>query len=371
MSRLLLLLLTLPLLLGCTVSADGNDDGGPCSDADSAGEVQLSGLAYVDADLTDASIHDSSFDAEADAPVAGARVQLFSADGVSEGTSCEGGDFQFGGLEDGIYVLAPELDAEGKCMQRNCTSRFPDALEDGAVKIVTMGDSVPVVGDDVRFPARLATLLDPLADIDNTNVAVGGSLSTEWLPGTSHFENRLAPEVEDADVVLISVGGNDILASLDASALQDPEGTVADTKDLVEQIADNVLATIEGIREINPDIDVVYCIYVDYGQAAMFPWGIIGNMVGQEAITDVLKTARDRLSIEEDILIADLFGASHGLTDPLDDYLSDSLHFNDRGHTFYAEEIFMTLGGALLGDSPLGGQPRSDIGLNKTWSLSE
>jgi lysophospholipase L1-like esterase len=370
MSRSALLLLsTLPLLFACTAGGGDDDDAPTCSDGSSFDDVQLSGLAYIDADSGDATIHDNSFDSGADTPIAGRSVRLFGADGITEGTSCEGGDFHFGDLSSGAYVLAPELDVDGNCMQRNCTQRFPEALTEGAVKIVTMGDSVPVVGHDELFPARLALLLGDLADIDNTNVAVGGTVSSQWLPGTSNFENRLAPELPDADVVVMSIGGNDIMANLDAGALQDPDAAVEQTYVIVAQIAENVRNTVAAMRDINPDIDVVYCIYVDYGQAAIFPWGIVANLVGQDEITSVLRTARESLSVEEGILIADLFGASHSLDDPLDDYLYDSLHFNDRGHTLYAEEVFMTLGGALIGDSPLGGQPRSDLGLAPSWSL--
>ena len=288
---------------------------------------------------------------------------------MASGTSCEGGDFHFGDLDDGSYVVAPELDVDGNCLQRNCAQRFPEAVQEGAVKIVTMGDSVPVVGDNTLFPSRLATLLGSLADVDNVNVAVGGTVSSQWLPGTSNFESRLAPELSDADVVVMSIGGNDIMGSLDAGALSDPEGAVEDTYELVEDIADNVRAMVEAMRDINPDLDIIYCIYVDYGQASVFPWGIVGNIVGAEAITDVLRTARASLAVEEGILLADLFGASHELEDPLDDYLYDALHFNDRGHTLYAEEIFQTLGGALIGDSPLGGEPRSPLGDEQSWSL--
>jgi lysophospholipase L1-like esterase len=369
--KFLFVLPTLSLLAGCGV-IDNNDDDDDlaCSDGETLEEVQLSGRLYVDTDGEDASIHDSSFDEDTDSPLPGISIDLFGADGTQTGSSCDSGEFSFGDLDPGSYVLSPDLDIDGNCMQRNCTRRLPQALEEGAVKIVTMGDSVPVVGHNTLFPARLASLLEDLADIDNTNVAVGGTISTQWLPGTSNFESRLAPELPDADIVVMSIGGNDIMQSLDASALQDPEGTIESTYELVEQITENVRDTVTAMRDINPNIDVVYCIYVDYGQASTFPWGLVSNLVGQEAITEVLKTARESLSVEEGILIADLFGASHQLDDPLDEYLYDALHFNDRGHTLYAEEIFMTLGGFVIGDGPLGGQARANIGSTPSWSVA-
>ncbi len=176
------------------------------------------------------------------------------------------------------------------------------------------------------------------------------------------------PELDDADVVVISLGGNDLLGTMDASAITDPEGALENAYEVVAEVSENVLTIVEEIREHNDDIDVVYALYVDYGQATVMPWNFVSGLVGAEAITELLATARTSLPPESGILIADLFEASHNLED-LDSYLADALHFNNLGHTFYAEEVFKTLGGVLVGDSPLGGEPRSPLGLSQDFSF--
>ena len=117
------------------------------------------------------------------------------------------------------------------------------------------------------FPSRLATLIGDLADVDNRNVAVPGSLSTQWVPGTGYFEDKVKPNVADADVIIISVGGNDITSSLDISALQNIDKAIEDTYQLVSDIVENIRSMATEIRSINPDVDIVYCLYVDYGTA--------------------------------------------------------------------------------------------------------
>ena len=85
----------------------------------------------------------------------------------------------------------------------------------------------------------------------------------------------------------------------------------------------------------------------------------------------MLESARETDTRDYDALLADLFGATYELDSSLDDYLYDSLHFNDRGQTFYAEEVFMALGGVLVGPSPLGGEPRTPLGLTRSYSFSQ
>ena len=63
-----------------------------------------------------------------------------------------------------------------------------------------------------------------------------------------------------------------------------------------------------------------------------------------------------------------MFGAAQGL--PLGDYLYDQLHFNDLGQTLYAEEVFTTLGGVLLGPNPLGETGTTPLGLSRNYGLS-
>ncbi len=79
------------------------------------------------------------------------------------------------------------------------------------------------------------------------------------------------------------------------------------------------------------------------------------------------KTARNSVPPEENVLLVDVFGASQDL--PVDDYLYDALHFNDLGQTLYTEEIFLTLGGVLIGPTPLSSTDRTPLGTERSYGL--
>ena len=362
----------LPSVLGCGPGGLGGDSGLPvasCDTVQATSDAAVSGRLYFDQDSADRSVYAAGYDSESDTPIGARSLRLLGQESDQTEESCADGSYAFNDLEDGVYVLRPDA-VDADCLQKNCPTRFPEAIAEGKVKIVTMGDSVPVVGDSSVFPKRVKTLFSSLATIKNKNVAVSGSLSTQWLPGTNYFENRLAPELEDADVVVMSIGGNDILNSLGLDALADPEATVEKVRTLIQEISDNVLETSDAIQEINPDLDVLYCLYVNYGSANISPWNIVNAVAPEGAMEELMSGARDTIGSDENIILVDLFGASLEL-DNLDAYLYDALHFNDKGHTFYAEEVFKALGGVLIGESPLEGEPRSPIGTHKNWSFSQ
>jgi lysophospholipase L1-like esterase len=329
---------------------------------------------YTDSNANDVSTYAGGFEPGSDDPTEGVTAELLGLDaGSGTATSCSDGQLGFADLEDGVYLVVPSF-PEGVCSQKNCPARLPIAIREGEVKIVTFGDSVPVVGDAPFFPERLADLMAPLATIDNQNVAVGGTVSDNWLPGTPHFENRLAPHIDDADVILISLGGNDLLAFLQTKVnniqeiLNNLEAVLEEVRQEIERVVENIFTTVAAIRERNPNVDIVYLLYADYSLATSNQlWSAVNGFVGAEVVHDVLETARDGIPPDENVVLVDVFGATEGL--PLDDYLFDALHFNDRGQTLYAEEIFQTLGGVLVGPSPLGGDPRTPLGAERSYGV--
>jgi lysophospholipase L1-like esterase len=326
----------------------------------------VNGYVYSDLDFNDRSMYASEM-TDGDEAISGAEITLYGAGEPIATHSCDDGSWGVSELEDGHYLAAIESE-DGLCGQHNCPSRLPRAIEEGQLDILTLGDSVPVTGDRPFFPSRLKDLLDPITSVNSVNVAIGGTLSDDWLPDGEYFNDLVAPNLEETDVVVISVGGNDILGSIDASALADPDGAVEDVRDLIADTGLNVIAISEGIRAINPDVDVVFCLYVNYELATISPWDLLPLVIEPGVFAGLLEEARDELFLGQDIILVDLFGASFEL-DNLDDYLFDALHFNDYGHTFYAEEVFKALGGVLVGDNPLSGDPRTPLGLERSWSF--
>jgi lysophospholipase L1-like esterase len=351
---------------------EGQQAAGEAVSEDDLSGTYVYGRSYYDADGSDESTYAASYDADNDDAVVGQEIRLIGASGTQTTSTDASGSFAFDDLADGAYVLAADH-PEGGCKQRNCIGRFAQAIEEGSLTMVTFGDSVPKVGDAPMFPSRLASLIGDLAEVDNRNVAVPGSISTQWLPGTNFFENELRPNIADADVIIVSVGGNDItqnLGTLGPEVLMDIQGAIDDTYELVTEIVENIREIATEIRSVNPDVDIVYCLYVDYGTASMMPWGLASTFLPAGTVTGVLESARSQVPDDENIILADLFGASLLIDVPLDDYLYDALHFNDDGQTFYAQEVFQSLGGVLVGDSPLGGSPSTPLNTRPSFSYS-
>ncbi|MEZ4464951.1 MAG: SGNH/GDSL hydrolase family protein [bacterium] len=343
------------------------DAGGPPPPVvGSCGAGQVTGWLYEDADGADETRYAAA--REDDDPPVKQAFQVLTPEGPRAVQPCDDGSYAVDGLPAGPALVVPPADA-GRCSRRNCPAGFAAAVAAGSAVVVTMGDSIPVVGDRPLFPSRLVTLFDGLAEIDSRNVAVAGSTSPEWLPGQPNFERRLLPEVADADLVIISIGGNDILAYMSNPALlANVPMAIAGAKDLVVEIVGRVRLIMQAIREVNPDVDILYCLYPDYTQATTHQlWGLAGRLIGAGTMREVLETALAAIPDDEDLLVADMLNAFAGLDVGL--YLYDALHFNDLGQTRYAEEIFMALGGVLLGPSPLGGEPRSPLGAEQTYGF--
>lgn len=342
-----------------------------CHPAAEVTGAAITGVIYYDEDLNDESAFAMGLEPETDTPIAERSVTLLGVAGERQAVTCEEGDFGFSDLEDGVYVVAPDKPNKVQpCASKNCPRGFLDAVRTGHVKIVTFGDSIAVVGDKPFFPSRLQTLFGPLVEIENVNVAVGGSTSPQWLPGSSFLKNRVMPHLGDADLLVVTLGGNDLLHymnSLGPAALSDIPGTLQGAHLLVGQIMENMLDIVSAIRDVNPDLDIVYCLYPNYGQATTTnPWNLVHAFLGPEVFLSLLDAARAAVPLDGGIHLADMFGAFEGLD--LDEYLYDALHMNHAGATLYAETVFTTLGGVLVGPSPLEGG-HTPLGLDKSFSL--
>ena len=121
---------------------------------------------------------------------------------------------------------------------------------------------------------------------------------------------------------------------------------------------------------VNSDADVAFLLYMNYSQATGDPiWNTVGAVLGRETLTDVLVQARNNFPEDDpNLMLIDLFGRVDG--EDITGYLSDPLHMNDQGHILYAEEIFRTMGGVLLGPSPLGDDGNTPIGLRRRFGVT-
>ena len=330
--------------------------GGACTTAAPSGTAVL-GQLYVDMDQSERSLWDGGSFAAPDEGIEGRTVTLYGPGGTVETTTCADGTFGFGDLNGRSYVTAVAWEEGDLCRTRNCQGGLAAGLDRGRVKIVTLGDSVPVVGDAPFFPQRLADMLEPFAEVENVNIAVGGTTSADWVPGTPNFDQRFEPHIDSADIVIVSVGGNDFLQYANG-AFSNPSEAIAGFPDFVREVMGRVLLVKDTVAVRNPGADLVYLLYPDYSQSQTWAdqFGFAISVI-QGLVADALEQILDELGPEEDVLMVDFYGYFRDTGLNLDAHLYDMLHFNDAGQQIYAERIFEVLGGVSIVDE-IGTSPR-------------
>lgn len=348
-------LLWLAALGGASACGSGGLAEPECDRSWSERPPAVSGHIYRDGDGSDDSLYACGYD-RADRYLEGLEVGLRGRNGQWSTTTCHDGSFGFGGLEAGLYQVQPRLAAGALVTTANRPTRLPAALDAGHLHVLAIGDSLPVEGDAVRFPERLAERLEALAAVTLDNVAVGGSTSEDWLPDGRYFDERIEPLIAQADLVLVSLGGNDILEWADAKfSAGDFDDIEAEFDALLAAVLDNVLTIVHALRRHNPDVDVLYLVYPNY--AVSQRWA---EWVGpfQDYVSDMLAAGIERMRAEiapaERIGLIDIYGAVTERELALDPLLADELHFNAAGHALVADEALKTLAIARIGAEPLG-----------------
>jgi len=304
-------------------------------------------------------------------PVAGLNISLRSV-GAPTRTSMTSADgtFSFDGLKTGRYFVSADVRDDIRCNSNNLARRTPAAIEEGALTIMTFGDSLPHYGPQPWFPTVLKTLLDPFATVTNNNIAVPGSESADWLAGGRHY-NTLKSHVAAADLVVFSLGGNDLGNFLNDFINVSPEELIAnldvylaalDAKIL--EVAGNLETIAKDVHARNPSADIVWVVYVNYAWNDYWrPYlgdyaGIVRDLLGEK-----LEDIRFLMSRVEDLMLVDLFAAIPG--EDVAGLMSDELHFNAAGHARCAEELFMLLGGVTVGATP-----EFSAGLDRQFGLA-
>ncbi|MED6309396.1 MAG: SGNH/GDSL hydrolase family protein, partial [Pseudomonadota bacterium] len=255
-----------------------------------------------------------------------------------------------------------------RCSTANCPSRFAKAVAEGRpVKVLVVGDSICVIGNGPLFPQKFKQLFAGLAQIDIINGCRAGSTSPEWVPGRPLFRQALGPHIASSDLLVVSLGGNDILAFVNrylnsVGLPSDVAGAVDMARGVVDNVITNLRAMIVEARMMNPTVDIVYLLYLDYSRSQSNQmWRFVVSYLGDQAVVDVLSAARSNFPTDiPNLMLVDLFGQSQNLD--VDTYLYDELHMNAFGHTLYAEALFETLGGVRLQSNPLSDGARSPLG---------
>ncbi len=316
----------------------------------------VGGIIYHDGNKSARSHYEQSID-ETDVPLPNVGVTLLGSDGEMEATTGEDGVFSFDDIAPGTYLLLPKL-PEYRCTSANRSGRIFEAVKEGGVHITAIGDSISVDGDN-PFPERIAGYFSSLADTTLDNLAVGGSTTVEWLPGadTGYFDEQLLPLLPDTDLITITLGVNDpaIYLPEEPFELMDVIQAFLDNPEYLLDVPANLYTIINAARDINPDVDVAYVIYPNFGNSTYMTdeFGLFTPIISM-AIDYAFSIVRWSIWHMEDVIIADALGA---LGDELiDDYLVDPVHPGDVGHQHYADVIFTCLGGVVIDETRLGEQ---------------
>jgi Lysophospholipase L1 and related esterases len=198
--------------------------------------------------------------------------------------------------------------------------------------ILVLGDSIGFgVGDDpdMGLGKRYAALIDPEKNMEVVNLSVSGAISSELAALVVAPEN--APYIAAADLIIISIGGNDLsrLQSEDARSLE------VIFQETFNAYKENLETTLSRIRVLNPEAQIALIgLYNPYPEQdprlsqKLFEW----NYKTQLMADADLKTAY--------IPTADTFKYH------LDTYLAaDRFHPSNIGYQVIAEALDRVLNG--------------------------
>ncbi|MEM9067331.1 MAG: SGNH/GDSL hydrolase family protein [Myxococcota bacterium] len=284
--------------------------------------------------------------------------------------TCADGSYAFAGLTPGAYVVG--LHADRRAASKNYAPSVGRALLNGTLRLTTIGDSFPRESASRLFPAVAAELFERAgAEVTNRNIARSGSLAEEWLPGTNAFAS-LEGVLDETDVLVISLGGNDVLGGLfrpfrdldDDNSYREYAYTgteaLSDATLLIERALSNVRTIVRAVRERRPGLSIVWVLYPNLLRGK--PWRdavSVGANLLIERLDEVLKDAR-RSAARDDLLLLDVYELLNA-QDDVDALYYDTLHLNDEGHRLAGEELFRTLGGVVV--SAEDSRPEYSVGL--------
>lgn len=219
----------------------------------------------------------------------------------------------------------------------------PEPLLAAGDRVVVAGDSLGITGSSRPYPSLLAERIG--APLDVINLSEPGTATADWLPGSELFENVLAPALDGADLLLLTLGGNDLERALGAASgpdalapAQSAEGAAAVAAEL-GRVSDRLQRIIGAARRRNPGLEVAYVSYPDYSGATVWRERLGG--VGLLAFRTALGTLLDGARRAGPDATVDLLAATDGRD--LDALLLDAEHLNDAGHRLYAREIARSL----------------------------
>lgn len=211
----------------------------------------------------------------------------------------------------------------------------PSLAADSKLFYVALGDSI-AYGSGLSNPveACYGKIIADTNDFDFANHAIPGHTTTNLINRLS--EKAVADDIKEADIISISIGGNDFLTSNLVSLMFDSlvKNNYGQFDTISENFYKNLSVIIDTINEYNSD--AVILLQTIYNPQT----GVIGSVYQQGA--DRLNAAIIRYADENpgEITVVDVAAA---LANDPNNFADDGIHPSAQGNELIAAEIQKTL----------------------------
>lgn len=220
---------------------------------------------------------------------------------------------------------------------------FADGTEDTPLKYVVIGDSI-ARGAGLWNPdeAVYGRIVANTNGYEYHNYAVDGTRTCDLIGRIK--ESEVAESIRGADIISISVGGNDFLrGNIAAVTLMTLAGNRKMLNEIIDTLYSNFCIIIDEIKELNPDaVILVQTLYNSGGLVLFYPVF--------EIALESLNGCFYRYQQENpgSIEIVDIYSAFklNGIN-----VCGDTIHPNAGGNKIIAREVLVKLNELGLGDS--------------------
>lgn len=215
------------------------------------------------------------------------------------------------------------------------------AGEEEATKFVVLGDSIAQGYGlkDIRNTAYGA-LISEAEGYDYVNHAIGGH--TTYNLNQRLEEEQVASDVASADIIAVSIGGNNFLLGGMVEMIADVllKGDYTRMDEIGADFKENFLVALERIKQLNPDATLmIQTLYNPRDDFLKEPYQYAVDILNN-TFAEILREQPDAY------VIVDVAAAFEGHTEYIQ---RDKIHPNEAGHYVIAQEYVKTLAELGLG----------------------
>ena len=235
------------------------------------------------------------------------------------------------------------------------------ATGEGHKTLLVLGDSIAAhfgVAEEDSYEYKLKTMLSQNGEKwDSINWGVDGFTSGDLVTLLSRNleDTQKRTELEEADLVCISIGGNNLLQYLRSHGVSESlflgktnwssliKGFQTDSPALLTDFKSDIGAIIRSIRRVNPDVPILFQTIHNVARDTKGSLAFLGKPHSFSSILDPffapMVSAIKDLSQELGYTVADTYTAFS--KSPQEHLLRpEKIHPNEAGHTLIAEVLF-------------------------------